>query len=56
MDMPDGALGFRAAGKLEVSDVKETIMPPISEVLAADGRSGRCSSSTTTSRSGSTRA
>ena len=38
MDMPDGALGFRAAGKLEVSDVTETIMPPISEVLAADGR------------------
>ena len=36
--MPDGALGFRAAGKLEVSDVRETIMPPISEVLDADGR------------------
>ena len=36
--MPEGALGFRATGKLEVADVKDTIMPPISEVLAADGR------------------
>ncbi len=35
--MPEGALGFRAAGKLEVADVKDTIMPPIAEVLDADG-------------------
>lgn len=36
--MPGEALGFRVAGKLEVADLKETIMPPISEVLAADGK------------------
>jgi SpoIIAA-like len=37
IDTPERTLGFRASGRLEASDYRETILPPIAEVLKADG-------------------
>lgn len=37
IDSPAGTLGFRLAGELEADDYKDTIMPPVDEVLEAGG-------------------
>ena len=37
IDMPDGALGFHASGRLESSDYEHTIRPAVEPVLKAGG-------------------